>query len=306
VKIETIKSNFKLHMLTKTLFSIIGLCGFVLFSQENRQDERKSKPEIFLVGTIHSMHFNPDYNYSIIDLQSQISALKPDFVCGEIVPEAFDQPMEGYFPPEAAFLAEMATTLNYSFVPVDWRLDYATQSKAESEYPLFIKEQVKSMSDTMWNLIRESNSQSIYDFIHGNLHLQMTDSLYERIIGVNSIAELASGNWHERNRKIVENTLKASKAKNANRIVIVLGIDHLPQIRRQLIDLGFEPQIPKRLFVPEKNSKVSDAVLARWKRNLEFLKLIRDKKIPISDDNYQKVINSKRIPDLELAIQKSS
>ncbi|MDX9694178.1 MAG: hypothetical protein RBT49_00140 [Bacteroidales bacterium] len=293
-------------MFTKISLYIIGLFGFVLFSQENKQDELDTKPEIFIVGSIHSMHFNPDYNYSIIDLQSQISALKPDLVCGEIVPEAFDQPMEGYYPPEAAFLAEMATKLNYKFVPVDWRLDYATQSKAESEYPLYIKEQVKSLSDTMRSLINGSNSQSIYDFIHGNLNLQMTDSLYERIIGINSIAELASGNWHERNRRIVENALNAAKAKNAYRIVIVFGIDHIPQIKRQLNDLGFEPQIPKRLFVPDNNFEVSDEVLERWKRNLEYLKLIRDKKIPISDDNYQKVINSKRIQDLELAIQKSS
>lgn len=293
-------------MFTKISFFILGLCGLVFFSQENSQVELKTKPEIFIVGSIHSMHFNPEYKYSINDLQSQIIALKPDLVCGEIVPEAFDQPIEGYFPPEAVFLAEMATTLNYRFVPVDWRLDYATQSKAENEYPLYIKEQVKSLSDTMLKLISKSNSQSIYDFIHGNLNLQMTDSLYERIIGTNSIAEIASGNWHERNRKIVENTLKAAKANNAHKIVIVFGIDHVPQIRRQLNDLGFEPQIPERLFVPDNNFKVSDAVLIHWKRNLENLKLIRDKKIPTSDNNYQKVIHSKRIQELELAIQKSS
>lgn len=293
-------------MFTKISFFILGLFGLVFFSKENKQDNLNIKPEIYIIGSIHSMHFDPDNHYSLIDLQTQINALKPDLVCGEITPEAFDQAMEGYFPPEAAFLAEMATTLNYRFVPVDWRLDYTTQSKAESEYPLYIKEQVKSLSDTMRNLISESNCQSIYDFFHENLNLQMIDSLYEKIIGINSIAELASGNWHERNRKIVENALKASKAKNAHRIVIVFGIDHIPQIKRQLNDLGVEPQIPKRLFVPSSNFNLPEAVIERWKRNLENLKLIRDKKIPTSDDNYQKVINSKRIQDLELAIQKSS
>lgn len=291
-------------LFTNISFYILSLFVFILFSQENKQNELKTKPEIFIIGTIHSMHFNPDYNYSIIDLQSQISALKPDLVCGEIVPEAFDQPMEGYFPPEAAFLAEMATTLNYRFVPVDWRLDYATQSKADSLYPKSILEQVTSFNNTYLSNMMKSDCQSIYDKIHSEQDIALVDSLFEKIIGADSIAEIAQGDWHERNRRIVENGL--SEAKNARRIVFVFGSFHIPQIRRQLNDLGFEPQIPKRLFVPNNNFKVSDAVLKRWKRNLDNLKLIRDKKIPTSDSNYQKVINSKRIQDLELAILKSS
>ncbi len=72
------------------------------------------------------MHFNTDYHYSINDLLSQIKALNPDIICGEITPEAFELEMEGYYPPEAAFLAQMSTQLNCRFVPVDWRLDYTT------------------------------------------------------------------------------------------------------------------------------------------------------------------------------------
>lgn len=291
-------------MFTKIFSFILGLWGIIFFSQENRQVETNAKPEIFIIGTIHSMHFNPDYHYSIIDLQAQISALHPDLVCGEIVPEAYDQPMEGYFPPEAAFLAEMATTLNYRFVPVDWRLDYATQSKADSLYPKSILKQVTSFNNAYLSKMMESDCQSIYDKIHSELDIALVDSLFEKIIGTDSIAEIAQGDWHERNRRIVINGL--SEAKNARRIVFVFGSFHIPQIRRQLNDLGFEPQIPKRLFVPNNNFKVSDAVLKRWKRNLDNLKLIRDKKIPTSDSNYQKVINSKRIQDLELAILKSS
>jgi hypothetical protein len=291
-------------MLTKILFFILGLWGLVFFSQENRQDELNTKPEIYIIGSIHSMHFDQNNHYSLIDLQTQISALKPDLVCGEITPEAFDHTIEGYFPPEAAFLAEMAPILNYLFVPVDWRLDYTTQSKADSEYPLSVKEQKNSLVNNYLALLKESNNQSIYDYLHDELNLKMVDSLYEKIIGINPIAELASGNWHERNRRIVKNGLAASK--NARRIVFVFGSDHIPQIRRQLNDFGFEPQIPKRLFVPNSNFKVPDAVLERWERNLENLKLIRDKKIPASDDNYLKIINSRRIQDLELAIQKSS
>ncbi len=291
-------------MFAKTLYFILGLVGITFFLREIRQEEPSAKPEIFIIGTIHSMHFNPDFNYSIIDLQTQISALNPDLVCGEIAPEAFEQITEGYFPPEAIYLAEMAPKLNYRFVPVDWRLDYDTQSKADSLYPESVMKQVLSFGSTYFAKMMESYNQSIYDEIHRESNIAIVDSVFEKIIGANPIAEIAHGNWHERNRRIVANGLTA--AKNARRIVFVIGSDHIPQIRRQLNDLGFVPQIPKRLFVPSNNFKVPNEVMERWKNNLENLYLIRDKKIPTSDDYYLKIINSRRLQELELAIQKSS
>jgi len=266
--------------------------------------ENNSKQEFYIIGTIHSMHFNPDNHYTIIDLQNQISKLNPDLVCGEITPEAFNQAMEGYFPPEAAFLAQMSSAMNYRFVPVDWRLDYATQSKAEKDFPPSIKEKITSFGNANFATFNPSNYESAYDFFHSTLNLHIVDSLYEKIICTDSIADLAQGSWHERNKKIVENGLRT--AKNAHRVVFVFGSDHIPQIQRQLKKLGIEAQVPERLFTPSNNLKVPEKVLTRWKRNLENLKLIRDKKIPTTENNYQKVINSKRIQDLELAIQKSS
>ncbi|MRR23509.1 hypothetical protein EG830_11095 [bacterium] len=70
--------------------------------------------------------------------------------------------------------------------------------------------------------------------------------------------------------------------------------------------MGFDPRIPDRMFFPGGRFKVPDAVLERWKFNLENLKAIRDRKIPVTDDYYQKIINSSRIRELEQAIQKSS
>lgn len=262
------------------------------------------RPEIFIIGSIHSMHYNPDYRYSIADLLEQIRALKPDVVCGEIAPEAFDQVTEGYFPPEAAFLAEMAPVLNYRFVPVDWRLDYATQARADSAYPVSVREKLAPFGSTYFDRMNESAGKSIYDAIHSEINIAVIDSVFERIIGADSIAEIAHGNWHERNRRIAENGMNG--AGNAQRIVFVFGSDHIPQIRRQLQALGFNPQIPERRFVPGGSYKAPEAVLERWKRNLENLKLIRDRKIPVTDDYYQKIINSRRIRELEQAIQKSS
>lgn len=292
------------RMSAKAIFCFLGLLAVVVFPQETGQKESADRREIFIVGTIHSMHFNPDYRYSINDLLAQIIALKPDVVCGEIAPEAFDRTTEGYFPPEAAFLAEMESLLNYRFVPVDWRLDYATQAKADSSYPESVKEQVASFAGTYFERMKESGSKSVYDDIHSELNIAVIDSVFEKIIGADPVAETAHGNWHERNRRIVENGLAA--AKEANRIVFVFGSDHIPQIRRQLKVLGVEAKVPERLFECGNDFKVPDAVRKRWRRNLENLKRIRDGKIPVTDDYYQKITKSRRIQELELAIQKSS
>lgn len=286
------------------LYLLIAFLCITVTLRGNGKEGPTGKPEIFIIGSIHTMHYNPDYHYSNVDLLEQIKALKPDVVCGEIAIEAFEQATEGYFPPEAALLAEMASVLNYRFIPVDWRLDYATQSQANSVYPESVKEKLTFFASTYFTRMNESVNQSIYDAIHCESNIAVIDSVFEQIIGADPIAETAHGNWHKRNRRIAENGMNA--ARDAYRIVFVFGSDHIPQIRRQLRDLGFEPQIPDRLFVPCGSFKVPDAVLKRWERNLENLKLILDKKIPVTDDYFQKIINSQRIRELEQAIQKSS
>lgn len=287
----------------KAICFLLAILCITCSSRVNTKKGSAGKPDIFIVGSIHSMHYNPDYHYSITDLLEQVRALKPDVVCGEIAPEAFEQVTEGYFPPEAAFLAEMAPVLNYRFVPVDWRLDYATQAKADSVYPLSVKEKLRPFGKTYFAKMNESADCSIYDAIHSELNIAIIDSVFEQIIGADSIAEIAHGNWRERNRRIAENGINA--VGDAQRIVFVFGSDHIPQIRRQLQTLGFDPRVPDRMFVPSGSFKVPDAVLKRWKLNLENLRLIHDLKIPVTDDYYQKINNSGRIRELEQAILKS-
>lgn len=291
-------------MFKKILFFILTLNSISVFSQGIKYDTLYIKPTIYLVGSVHHMHFKPENNYTVNDLLGQIHKLKPDLVCGEIAPEALDQLMEGYFPPEAAFLAEMADELNYRFVPVDWRLDYTTQfSIANNNFPDSVQELRTALLNNLQAKVKASNSLSLYDALHQKTIIKDLDSLYEKIIRPSALAEIASGSWHERNRRIIENGLMA--AEKAHTIVFVFGLDHLSGLQRELKSLGVEAQIPERLFEPGNNFKVSKAVLDRWKRNLENLKLIRDKKISTSYDNYQKVINCNRIKDIEDAIQKS-
>ena len=291
-------------MLKKILSLILTFSSVVLFAQETTIDSLKIKPTIYLVGAVHRMHFNPEDNYTINDLLEQVHKLKPDVVCGEIAPEAFNQLMEGYFPPEAAALAEMADELHYRFVPADWRLDYATQFLiANNNLPDSVQQLRTALFSNLFARIKLSNSVSLYDDLHQEATLADIDSLFEKIIRPNPLAEIASGSWHERNRRIVEQGLMA--AENAHTIVFVFGLSHLPQLQRELKGLGFDAQIPERLFVPGHNFKLSETVLNRWKRNLGNLKFISDNKSSTTYDNYQKVINSNRIKDLEEALQKS-
>jgi len=73
----------------KILFLYLTFISAVTFSQNVKQDTSKVIPTVYLIGSIHSQHFDPQYHYSLNDLQTQIIALKPDLVCGEITPEIF-------------------------------------------------------------------------------------------------------------------------------------------------------------------------------------------------------------------------
>jgi hypothetical protein len=262
-------------------------------------------PEVYLVGAIHDKHFDRRHHYTLLDLQAQVLALRPDLICGEITPEAFEQPMEGYFPPEAAFLAAMAPRWKVRFAPVDWRMDSAEQQKAESEEPPAVAQQVAKLDQAFVSGMAEFKGASLYDYLHDPSTLGLIDRKFEDVIGTNTISDIAAGSWHERNRRIVENGLKA--AGEARRIVFVFGVSHLPQLVRQLKARGIEAVVPPRYFMPgDLQQNVPDVVLARWRRNLRHLRAIRDGKLAVPEDQARKVRNSHRIQDLEQALQSAA
>lgn len=276
--------------------------AITLYGQANTGNDCRKILEVFLVGTIHEMHLDPASRYSIPDLLAQVSALKPDIVCGEISPEAYNDVMEGYFPPEAACLAQMATKLNYRFVPVDWRLDYRTQAEAEKDFPDEVK---RKMQELMAQSAagRQAEWPSAFDFFNGAKNLQAIDSFFEEIVAKDPVVELAQGAWHRRNRTIVDNGLAA--VGSARCVVFVFGSDHLPGLQRELQARGVEAQIAKRQFTPCGSNRVEGEVLQRWQRNLDNLNRIRDGLIQTSQDNLQKVKNSKRPENLKQVIDKS-
>lgn len=84
-------------MLIRTLCLLIAILGSTCLAMDIRLEGPAGKPEIFIIGSVHSMHYNPDYHYSITDLLEQIRSLEPDVVCGEIAPEAFEQVTDDYY-----------------------------------------------------------------------------------------------------------------------------------------------------------------------------------------------------------------
>lgn len=259
-----------------------------------------SIPEIILLGTAHDLHFEAENHYSLPDLRTEVEALHPDLICGEITPEAYRGPMEGYFPPEAAYLAELAPTLHARFAAADWRIAKAWQDRAEQMEPKEVTDKVDALTKEQAKQRQSQTEPSLFDFLHTR-GVAIADYQFEQVIGENTVSDIAMGGWHERNRRIVENCLDA--AGGARRIVIVYGAGHIPQLQRQLAARGITAQIASRHFVPAGMGSVPPSVLARWQRNLDNLQRILDGTLAVSRDSLDKVKDSHRVQDLELALK---
>ena len=285
-----------------TFIALLSICPLV--AQNAASKAPSAAPEIFLIGSVHNMHFEERYHYSLIDLQAQVRSLHPDVICGEITPEAFNAPMEGNFPPEAAMLAQMAQDWGVRFIPADWRVSLAWQQRASEQEA---RDKVKAAEvDAAQNKAKAYfaafSGDSLYDYTDGSAsYLAMVDHMFEEVIGENTPSDIAAGAWHERNRKIVENCL--TEAGPARRIVFVFGSGHLPQLRRQLAARGLTAQIPARAFTPAGLGTMPLAVIARWQRNLKNLEGIADGSIAVSADNLAKARDTNRAPALRSEIE---
>jgi len=284
--------------MTSALQLLVGIVAAVWGQQATLP---RDSPTVFLVGSIHNNHFQDSARYSIQDLKAQVLALDPELICGEIAPEAYQQPLEGYFPPEAAFLDEVARERGLRFAAIDWRMDSARQAEAEAAEPPSVKERAKAHGEKLMSRMKTFNGISLYDFLHGPECLSTIDALYEQVKGVNTVSDIAAGSWHERNRRMASNCLRA--ASGVRRLVVVAGVDHVPQLQRQFRGQGIEAQVPARRFTPGGQGQVSAAVLTRWQRNLDNLRGILAGRIPASADALLKVRQSRRVQDLEEAIR---
>lgn len=286
----------------KAMLALILMSVSTLAAQTRPLKVSAKTPEIILIGSIHNLHFEERYHYSLIDLQAQVKAMHPDVVCGEITPEAYNQPMEGNFPPEAAMLAEMAPLWGARFIPADWRISFAWQHRAEqqeSENKVKLAE-VTNAQNMQKAIFDKFLGVSLYDSLTSADELAGVDRMFEQVIGENTPSDIAAGAWHERNRRIIENCL--AEAGTAKRIVFVFGGTHLPQLQRQLVARGLIGHIPPREFAPAGFGIMPPAIIARWQRNLKNLKGIADGSIDVSSDMRAKVNDTNRAPVLSTEI----
>lgn len=285
--------------------AMMASMGAVMARAQSAGERRASgtAAEIYLVGSVHDMHFDERYHYSLVDLEEQVRSLAPEVICGEITPKALDRAMEGNFPPEAAMLAVMAPQWQARFVAADWRVSFKAQRRGELQEAkdkpraAAVEAEQKRMRDYYENFAGES----LYDLTSGSAEfLARVDHLFEEVVGADTTSDLAAGAWHERNRRIVGNCVAASGG--ARRIVFVFGAAHLPQLRRQLEARGLKAQIPARAFRPAGMGKMPPAVVARWKRNLRSLEGIEKGNVAVSADARAKVRDTNRAPQLRREI----
>jgi hypothetical protein len=283
-------------------FALLSVCS--LMAQDVALKAPAAAPDVFLVGSVHNMHFEERYHYSLIDLETQVRSVHPDVVCGEITPEAFNGPMEGNFPPEAAMLAEMAPQWGMRFIPADWRESFAAQDHAGQELardkPKAATLDAEESREAAY--YGRVSGASLYDDTSGSAEfLAMVDRKFEGLVGNNTAADSAYGAWHERNHNIVKNCLAG--AGEARRILFVFGAAHLPELRRQLAAQGVTARIPVRAFVPAGLGTMPPQVIARWRKNLKNLEGIADGSIAVSADNRAKVKDTNRSPVLRGEIE---
>ncbi len=274
---------------------MVSVC--LLSARSSAQQDAAAGQEIFLVGSVHNMHFQERFHYSLVDLEAQVRSLRPDVVCGEIAAEDLDGPMEGNYPPEAAMLAELAPRWGARFIAADWRVDHERQARAEAEVGRKKAREIEAAQNKERDWYANFNGPSLYDYTNGSPEFQaMIDHKFEDLIGDNTVADIAAGAWHERNRHIVENCL--TQAGPARRIVFVFGAAHVPQLWRQLAARGLVGQIPLRNFTPAGLGTMHRSVIERWQRNLRNLHGIADGSIPVSSDMRARVRETRRAPVL--------
>jgi hypothetical protein len=281
------------------IFAIVLLSSICVAAQT--VTPTTGQPEVFLVGTAHAGHFQAENHYSLNDLRKEVESLNPQVVCAEITPEAYKTAMEGYFPPEAVYLDEIAPSMKARFVPADWRIASAWQGRAQEIMPKAVREQWMASEAEIGKQLKEAQgTETVFDFLIGNF-VVLSNHKFEEVIGENTDADIALGGWHERNRRIVENCLDASQG--ARRIVIAFGASHLPQLQAQLAARGITAKIAPRLFTPSGMGTVPPSVTARWRLDRDNLKAILDGRLKVSNDSLSKVKDSNRVEEIEMGLQ---
>ena len=84
-----------------------------------------SEGTVYLLGTVHEMHFAEGASYPYWQIKSVIRALSPEEVLVEIRPASLDKELWGEGPPEMPYAVAVSKEAGIAFAGIDfWRPDY--------------------------------------------------------------------------------------------------------------------------------------------------------------------------------------
>lgn len=283
----------------KTIFSyfLLFLTPLVILrcSQIPIKNSDVTEPiQVTIIPSIHKLHFDLSWRYSISDLISTIEKTSPEMICVEISEIALGTQLEGLFPPEAALIVERFKNSKTSVIPADWRADRGRYTKASAE----IEIQAQALQQ---NLLKKlENQQDRVSFLISPPGKALTRQIHE--LYVNNSGESADGFWLTRNSKIVDSCMRSAQSMKVKRVALVFGIDHFYSIEENLKN-RYSVSIGKTEIVrsPQLDMIVNENIVRRWRANLENLN-----NTLISNNDDKNTVNwiaeSKRIPELKLFI----
>lgn len=253
--------------------------------------------QVTLVPSIHKLHFDSQWNYTLDDLLASVAKTNPELICLEISKEAFNGPLEGLYPPEAALLAEYFGTKRIPVVPADWRADrnlYKEPSQAFEDSVRGPKDEFKK------RLADKKDKVSFLISDEGKRLVKKIHSLY-----IEQLGEAADGFWNTRNEKIAGSCYREATKLGLVRVSVIFGIDHFYALEEDFRQFGsVELRMPE-IRREKSESNLPQLALRRWTRNLENLEAALN--APQADEGIRRWIKeSNRIDELKLFIGKVS
>lgn len=231
-----------MKIITKIIVVISVLYSFGSCTQE----EKTTKNEVLVLGTIHSGHLTKE-EYSIEKLTKLIKEIKPDIILTEIPPDRFEAAVAGFkkddsiseprvmrFPEYTDVIFPLSKTMNFEIIPTaGWTRPMAMERqkklRAISKDSTRIKDwqqylNAGKITDSLMTAIGKEHDPY---FIHTNTY----DSIYNISLDVyNKLfnVELGLGGWDNINIAHYWNIEKAlEKHRHQNkRILITYGAGH--------------------------------------------------------------------------------
>lgn len=273
------------------------LIAFLAIANLIYAQTEKEVSKVYVLGTTHSNHLVSDFAYTLKDVENVIETIKPDLICIEMTAEALGSDYEGYFPPENSVIIELAKQHGIKLCPVDWRYNLKEEHKTKAlsaEAKKRIQATRGKVDQLAIGYLTQNNWENYFDFIQNNKDFQQAIK-EQHDTKIELLGEESDGYWISRNNKIVENLKKAIEENQAKTVLVSIGLHHKYILEELLAANAKVKEMPS--YETSENSKVSDAVIKRWQRNLDKLnEMLNDEEV--SEVFKNKIKQSHRIKEL--------